>query len=306
MYKYLHHHIFKSFSLKAFRDNNYLSKVHQNKYLFMANIHQFSFNIGEEVIPITTKLDIDVASVLEFQPFKEWTSTLSKEMLKVDKKELKIRNVEIQNVDYFGLKIGFVKFKVDAIFTETGKSAPGIIFMRGGSVAVLLILRSKERDSKIVKEHVVLTYQPRLAVPSLSFPEIPAGMLDGSGNFIGKASQEIKEETGIEVNDQNLIDMTALAYDENNDVNNEREGKKYQGAYPSPGGSDEFLRLCICIKEMNREDVEKLEGKLCGLRDHGEQITVGLIELKNLWKIPDMKALSALALYDALKRNDKI
>lgn len=125
-------------------------------------------------------------------------------------------------------------------------------------------------------------------------------MLDGSGNFVGKASEEIQEETGIEVNDQSLIDMTALAYE------SDGEGKKCRGVYPSPGGCDEFLRLCLCIKEMNREDVEKLEGKLCGLRDHGEHITVRLVELENLWKVPDMKALSALALYDALKRNGKI
>ncbi|CAG8740182.1 3303_t:CDS:2, partial [Gigaspora rosea] len=166
---------------------------------------------------------------------------------------------------------------------------------RGGAVAVLLILRSKDPNDQVLKEHVVITYQPRLPVPSLNFPEIPAGMLDGSGNFTGKASEEIKEETGIEIRDQDLIDLTELAY-----------GDKYRGAYPSPGGCDEFIRLCLCIKEMDHKEVKSLEGKLCGLRDHGESITVGLVELDYLWKIPDMKALSALTLYDALKKNGKL
>ncbi|KAF0507844.1 nudix family hydrolase [Gigaspora margarita] len=255
-----------------------------------------SVNIGGSSVPITvTQQSIEVASILKFKPFEEWVSTLSNKVLTADKKELEINKIEIQNVDYFGSKIGFIKFKVDAKLIENGKSVPGIVFMRGGAVAVLLILRSKDPNDQVLKEHVVITYQPRLPVPSLNFPEIPAGMLDGSGNFTGKASEEIKEETGIEIRDQDLIDLTELAY-----------GDKYRGAYPSPGGCDEFIRLCLCIKEMDHKEVKSLEGKLCGLRDHGESITVGLVELDYLWKIPDMKALSALTLYDALKKNGKL
>lgn len=179
----------------------------------------------------------------------------------------------------------------------------------------MLILRSKD-ENETVNEHVVLTEQPRIPVPSLAFPEIPAGnfvkfywpikkcnshkffslgMLDGSGNFTGKASEEIREETGIVIKDQDLIDMTELAY-----------RNQYKGAYPSPGGSDEFMRLCLCIKDMNVNDIIQLEGKLGGLRDHGENIVVRLIKLNELWKIPDMKALSALCLYEALKKEKKI
>ncbi|CAG8514089.1 4152_t:CDS:2, partial [Scutellospora calospora] len=258
----------------------------------MSNFTTF-VNIGGSNIPITaTQQNIEVASVIKFKPFEDWVSSLSKEIFAVDKKELEINKIEIQNVDFFGPKIGFIKFKVGAKLIENGKSVPGIVFMRGGSVAILLILRSKGPYDQTLKEHVVITYQPRLPVPSLNFPEIPAGMLDGSGNFVGKASEEIKEETGIEIKDQDLIDLTELAY-----------GDKYKGAYPSPGGCDEFLRLCLCVKEMDHKDVKSLEGKLCGLRDHGESIKVGLVELDHLWKIPDMKALSALTLYDVLKKN---
>src|SRR5687767_7709824 len=120
-------------------------------------------------------------------------------------------------------------------------------------------------------------------------------MLDGSGNFIGKASEEIKEETGITIKDQDLIDMTELAY-----------GKQYKGVYPSPGGCDEFIRLCLCIKDMKRNDVQELEGRLGGLKEHGEIIVVRLMKLSELWKIPDMKALSALTLYESLKREGKV
>lgn len=62
---------------------------------------------------------------------------------------------------------------------------------------MLIILRSTGRKDKIL-----LTLQPRIPVPHLSFPELPAGMLDGSGNFAGTAAKEIEEETG---NNETLI-----------------------------------------------------------------------------------------------------
>ena len=42
--------------------------------------------------------------------------------------------------------------------------------------------------------------------------EIPAGMLDGESNFVGVAAKELKEETGIEITAEKLINMTRLAY----------------------------------------------------------------------------------------------
>lgn len=57
---------------------------------------------------------------------------------------------------------------------------------------MMIILRAKGEEDK-----VILTLQPRVPVPHLSFPELPAGMLDGSGNFSGTAAKEIKEEIGL-------------------------------------------------------------------------------------------------------------
>ena len=41
--------------------------------------------------------------------------------------------------------------------------------------------------------------QPRVPTGRYSFVELPAGMLDQSGDFAGVAAKELKEETGIEV-----------------------------------------------------------------------------------------------------------
>ena len=52
---------------------------------------------------------------------------------------------------------------------------------------------------------------------------------------------------------------------------------------------------------MDQSDIQALEGKLTGLRDKGENITLKLVALKDAWKIaPDAKLLSSLGLYNAL------
>lgn len=70
---------------------------------------------------------------------------------------------------------------------------------------------------------------------------------------------------------------------------------------------DEFLRLFACVKSLPSKEIDELEGKLTGLRDHGEAITLKLVKLEHAWKeSPDAKLLSSLALFDALKRCGKL
>ena len=89
--------------------------------------------------------------------------------------------IELQSVDMFGSRIGFIKFKANAMLNIGGDegqiAVPGIVFMRGGAVAVLVILECEG------KEYTILTYQARVPVACSAVPEIPAGMLDAKGNF---------------------------------------------------------------------------------------------------------------------------
>lgn len=63
----------------------------------------------------------------------------------------------------------------------------------------------------------------------------------------------------------------------------------------------------MCIKHMSYTDIQELEGKLTGLRDRGENITLKLVPLKDAWQMaPDAKLLSSLALYHALKEQNAI
>lgn len=55
------------------------------------------------------------------------------------------------------------------------------------------------------KEYTILTIQSRVPIADAAFAEIPAGMLDGSGNFAGIAAKELKEETGIVIEESKYV-----------------------------------------------------------------------------------------------------
>lgn len=176
--------------------------------------------------------------------------------------------------------------------------------MRGGAVAMLLVLQPDDvPEGDEGEKYVLLTVQPRIAAGSLAFAEIPAGMLDDAGSFSGGAAKEIEEETGLVVRDEELIDMTALALqDESNDE------QLQKGAYTSAGGSDEFVPVFLYQKRISRKELDQFRGKLTGLRDEGEKITLKVVKLEDLWKegARDAKTLSAWALYQGLKKDGKI
>jgi ADP-sugar diphosphatase len=155
-----------------------------------------------------------------------------------------------------------------------------------------------------VDKHAILTIQPRIAGGTLAFAEIPAGMLDG-GTFSGTAAKELDEETGLKVTESELIDMTALAIGDSAYSNGEMLKK---AVYPSPGGCDEYIPLFLCEKRIPRAKMEEFRGKLTGLREEGEKITLKLVPLKSLWKegARDGKTLAAWALYSGLKAEGKL
>jgi ADP-sugar diphosphatase len=257
-----------------------------------------TITIADKSVPLVYEYDSDAKhhdAIMAFKPFCDWIEAFSREQ-RDRKGEVVVKEVCVQSIDFFSSgKIGFLKFKADVELVETGKKVPGIVFMRGGAVAILLLLCSKDPKTQLPTEHVLLTTQPRIAIPSLSFPELPAGMLDGSGHFSGIAAQEIEEETGLQINESDLVDLTALSH------------PSWRGIYPSAGGSDEFLRLFMCTKEMPHDEIVQLQGKLTGLRDHGEAIKLKVVEFGKVWKeAPDVKVLAAVAILEGLKREGRI
>ena len=60
------------------------------------------------------------------------------------------------------------------------------------------------------EKHVILTVQSRVAAGGLQFVELPAGMVD-RGSFAGTAAKEIQEEIGLEIPEDELINLSELA-----------------------------------------------------------------------------------------------
>jgi len=208
-----------------------------------------------------------------------------------------VNNIVIQSVDLFGPRIGFVKFVANVV-SSSGTRVPGIVFMRGGAVGMLVVLKlSDEGSPDHNKEYTILTIQPRVPIGLTQFAEIPAveGMIDG-GRFAGAAAKELKEETGINIDEDKLIDLTSLAYQGN-----------HVGMYPSAGGCDEVLRLFLYRTIVTREQLNGYQNKLTGVIEEGEVICLKVVSLDDLWQhAPDAKALSALYLYDKLMEKNII
>ena len=120
---------------------------------------------GRQNVPVT---GASVDLVLEAQIFKDWFNGVERDS------QLFITSIHIQSVDMFGSRVGFIKFE-SAARVATGDPSgdtiqiPGIVFMRGSSVGVLIILECEG------KEYTILTYQARVPVAHHNLPEIPAG-----------------------------------------------------------------------------------------------------------------------------------
>ena len=253
--------------------------------------------------------------LLRFPAFKIWLSTLQHSLARqrspsheFHKDPYVLRKIDIQTVDFFGGgRLGFVKLKAE-VSNGYGEWLPGSVFLRGGSVGMLLILQPDDMpESREEGKRVILTVQPRIPAGSLSFTEIPAGMIDTGGAFAGAAAREIHEETGLSIPQDELIDMTTLALHSLPPPEDDDETLQ-KAVYPSPGGSDEFIPLFLCQKRLARRDIEGLQGRLTGLRQEGEKITLKIVPLEDLWKVGfrDAKTLSAWALYNGLRGAGKL
>lgn len=152
---------------------------------------------------------------------------------------------------------------------------------------------------------MILTVQPRIPAGSLALAELPAGMLDDAGTFAGGAAKEIAEETELEIPAEDLINMTELAIPA---APLKSDEQLQQAMYPSPGGCDEFIPIFLWQKRVPRSQLKEWQGKLTGLREHGEKITLMLCPLNQLWKLGgrDGKALAGWALYQGLRQEGKI
>jgi ADP-sugar diphosphatase len=255
--------------------------------------------------------ELDEEALVGFKAFTDWLKALTENLLLQIQSNHTfhsdpwiLHEVKVHHVAKFGpLKIGFMT--VEAIMRrssdpEKPTSLDRVVFLRGGSVAVLMILRPKSDPHE---RYVILTEQPRLGACGMSFLEIPAGMMDESNNVTGKAIQEIEEETGFQIQPGELINMTKLALEQA-----ECREIVQPAMYPSPANLDESISLLLWEKKLDRKEIEALKGRLTGLRARDELITLRICGYDVLWRegARDAKTLAAWALYEGLNRSGQI
>ncbi|XP_044487657.1 nudix hydrolase 14, chloroplastic isoform X1 [Mangifera indica] len=230
--------------------------------------------------------ETEFRSALDSNLFNQWLKNLQGQTGILAGGDMLLKQVLIQGVDMFGKRIGFLKFRADIFNKATGKKVPGIVFARGPAVAVLILLDSEGET------YAILTEQVRVPTGRLIL-ELPAGMLDDDkGDFVGTAIREVEEEVGINLNMEDVVDLTAF-------LDPSTGGR----VFPSPGGCDEEISLFLYRGSVGKEVITQLQGKETGLREHGELIKVCVVPYRKLWQItPDAKVLTAIALYEMAQR----
>jgi ADP-sugar diphosphatase len=315
--------------------------------------HIFNTSFHDQPIPTPIPLHITCTNLTPnqlttFPAFNNWFKRTLKNLAlqsnpshTFHSQPMQIHRIEAESVTWFSkTKIGFVKLQVKIQNYEgdgdgrdeknerkRGQWLPGAVFLRGGSVAVLVLIKPLDptkptRETQNTQEteenedvYAILTIQPRIAASSLAFPELPAGMLDDSANLSGKAAAEIHEETGLILNQESMINMSALASADMHlnppssskvSTTEDPSSTLYEDVensmYPSPGACDEFLPIYLCRKRLTPQHLDHLKGRATGLREEGEVVTVKVVPFGELYREAgrDGKALAALGLYYSL------
>ena len=211
-----------------------------------------------------TGAEYDVCLLAESSQFDTWLARMDPRFC--------IHSIHVQAVDTrFDGGLLFAKLVAD-VTDEAGARIPGVVFLRGDAVGILIILADEK------KEWVVLIRQARFPCGQFESVEIPAGMMDDRGDFCGTAAREILEATGLEFKAE---DLTFLG-----------------DFFPSCGGCDENLRLYVCRREMPEAEIHTLQGTLVGMAHEHERIRVSLVPLNELPRhTRDPKALIAFGFY---------
>lgn len=202
-------------------------------------------------------------------------------ILRLDKRII-VENIHFQSIDAFALdRVGFAKFhatvkmfKPDGVIDPV--PLPGIIFMRGDSVAILVVLSCGRQ------RYALMVRQPRLATGELSFLEMPAGMLDGSNDVVGVAVKEALEELGedfvLKRKDLHLL---------------------HRPVYLSCGASDERIHLYYHERSVTRAMMASLRGRTTGCITERERITLDIIPLRQLLQSTNASTIVAYHAYQA-------
>ncbi len=233
---------------------------------------ELNVSIKEKSVPVMGD-EATLQQAVDSTLFQDWIKNLDDRFV--------VTSIVIQSIDLFGQRVGFVKWNAE-IADANGNRLPGIVFGRGPAVAVLMILSSEGRD------YVLLTSQARAAIGTYAHDEIIAGMTDGDGNLTGVAAKEVRQETSLVLSAADLFELSSSV------------APGVPGIYTSPGGCDEYLRYYLFRKEVDQAFISELQGKLTGVAEENEYITLKILPLVTACQtLSDGKFWTAYGLYQA-------
>ncbi len=219
--------------------------------------------------------EADYPLILESRIFREWLSATEK--------KFKITKVHFSSVDFLrkGRQPLFVKLNATATLPD-GRPVHGTVLVRGNAVGILVVLRCEG------KKYLLLVRQPRFAISEQASLEIPAGILDWTGDYRKVALSELEEEAQIKADDSELIDLMDFWY----------QGKS-DGFAASCGLLDERIRLYAIERDVTPEQLAAMDGKDQQYTEEIEWIrTVVLPYEEAARQFIDGKNLIALFLYE--------
>ncbi|MFS0489656.1 NUDIX hydrolase [Leadbetterella byssophila] len=132
--------------------------------------------------------------------------------------------------------------------TPSGKKIPPLCLVKGEVVTVLVCLIDQETSEK----YLLTVLQRRIAEGGITV-EHPAGMVDMLKTPREIALQELREETGLEIEDEQLKPL----------MSDKR-------LFPSTGTSDECMYFFYTELFLNKEEIDALDKKQTGV--DGEDI----------------------------------
>ncbi len=145
---------------------------------------------------------------------------------------------------------GEVLFSLVMLHAESPEGKiPPICFLKGEVVTVLVCLIDRETHEK----YLVLVRQRRIAEGAITY-EHPAGMVDNTKTPLEIAVQEVYEETGLSVREDQL---RPVLHD--------------RRLFPSTGTSDECMYLFFTELQLSRREILGLSDRKTGVDD--ENIT---------------------------------
>lgn len=132
---------------------------------------------------------------------------------RIEQMQLDVRSIVVTNIGWssstpISTQLEFVQCDVFALDKLTGKHILlNNVFIRGNSIAVLIVVKVKSVGRGIVREYVLICEQMRLSTGGRQ-KELCAGTIDKDGNVVSESLKEVKEETGFDI--KNVHEMQSL------------------------------------------------------------------------------------------------